>query len=166
KQPNAEAAKSTRLTHCESGERLRFAALFDHLVGLGEQGRREGQAERLGGLHVDHELEFGRRLNRQVRWSRPIQDPSDVACRSSNHIGQIGAVAEETASLRKFPREVYSRQTVPGCEINDRSVLVQKERTWKYHESAELRSRNSGESRFQLVGVSHRQDFGIEAQLV
>ena len=35
-------------------------ALFDHLVGGGEQRRGHGQAERLSGLEVDYEFEFGR----------------------------------------------------------------------------------------------------------
>src|SRR5262249_3111997 len=93
-----------------------------------------------------------------------IQDPTNVTRRSSNHIGQIGAVTEETASLRKFPREVHSGQLVLGCKINDRSMLVQEERTWEYSKSTESRSRHSREGRFELVRASHRQDFGIEAQ--
>ena len=39
---------------------------FDHLVGAGEQRRRNGDAERPGRLQVDDELEFGRLLDRQV----------------------------------------------------------------------------------------------------
>ena len=39
---------------------LRLAHSFDHLVGDGEHARRDGEAERPGGLHVDDQLEFGR----------------------------------------------------------------------------------------------------------
>ena len=33
---------------------------FDHLVGAGEQRRRHVEAERPGGLEIDHEVEPGR----------------------------------------------------------------------------------------------------------
>src|SRR5262249_22257258 len=100
--------------------------LLDHLVGAGEQRGWHVEAERLGGLEIHDELEFSRRLNREVLWSRPVQDSADVACRASNHIGQISAVADETTGLCKFPREVHSGQLVLGSKINDRSVLVQE----------------------------------------
>jgi hypothetical protein len=36
---------------------------FDDLVGAGENRGRDGQAERLGGLEIDHQLQFGRLLH-------------------------------------------------------------------------------------------------------
>ena len=40
--------------------------LFNHLVGAHEYGRRNGQAQRLGGLGIQHQFELGRLLDRQV----------------------------------------------------------------------------------------------------
>ena len=56
-------------------------ALFDHLVGAREQRRRHVEAERLGGLEVDHELELDRLHDRQVGrlfafQIRPLYNPA------------------------------------------------------------------------------------------
>src|ERR1700686_5437747 len=39
---------------------------FDHLVGTEQQGLRHRDAKRLGGFEVDHQLELGRLLNRNI----------------------------------------------------------------------------------------------------
>jgi hypothetical protein len=41
-------------------------ASFDHFVGQCKQGRGHGDAERFGGLEVDHESELAGLLDRQV----------------------------------------------------------------------------------------------------
>ena len=41
--------------------------------------RRHGEAERLRGLEIDHQLEFGRRLHRQVGRLLALEDAIDVA---------------------------------------------------------------------------------------
>jgi hypothetical protein len=53
--------------------------LFDHLVGAQQQRGRHGEAERFGRLHVDHELEFGRLLYRQIGRLGAFEDLIDVA---------------------------------------------------------------------------------------
>jgi hypothetical protein len=42
-------------------------ALFDHLVGDGEQLRRNVEAERSGSLKIDHKFKFGRLNHRKIR---------------------------------------------------------------------------------------------------
>jgi hypothetical protein len=44
-------------------------ALFDHLVGGGEQRLWHREAERFGGLEIDDQLELGRSHDRHVRMS-------------------------------------------------------------------------------------------------
>jgi tetratricopeptide (TPR) repeat protein len=51
---------------CRSrGLRSRWLALFDRAVGTHQQRRGQLQADRIGGLDVDRELDRGRELNRQ-----------------------------------------------------------------------------------------------------
>ena len=54
------------------------AALFDHLVSGRVRRRRHGEAERLGGLEVDYQLEFGRLLHGEIGRLRALKNLVDV----------------------------------------------------------------------------------------
>jgi hypothetical protein len=55
-----------RLAKVQLGPNRKWPASFDYLIGPSEEHRRHVDAERLGGLEVDYQLELGRLLNRQI----------------------------------------------------------------------------------------------------
>src|SRR5262245_16626859 len=59
---------------------------FDHLVGSGDEGCRHVEAERLGGLQVEHELKLGRLLHRKVGGVGAFEDAVHVGRRASVEI--------------------------------------------------------------------------------
>src|SRR5450759_980007 len=54
------------------------AALFDHLVGAGDQRQRDGEAERLCGFEVDRKLELRWLMHREPSWIFVLEDAIDV----------------------------------------------------------------------------------------
>jgi hypothetical protein len=59
-------------------EQRTHVASFDHLICAGEDRLRDRQAERLGGLEIDDQLEPRRALNRQVGRLGTSENPADI----------------------------------------------------------------------------------------
>src|SRR5213083_788019 len=69
---------------------LRLAHLFNHLVGNGEQPRREGETERLRSLKIDHKLKLGRLHYRQVSGFGALKDFSGVYAHLAIRLNEAG----------------------------------------------------------------------------
>ena len=61
-----ESGLNSDIWPCLFRAKNRHGPLFDHLVGAGEERRWNGEAEGLGGLEVDRQLEFGWLLHWQI----------------------------------------------------------------------------------------------------
>src|SRR6516225_1739478 len=63
-----------------------FTASLDHLVGGDKKCLRHCEAERLGGLEVNHQVELDRLLDWQVSRPRAVQNPIHVGGRASEQV--------------------------------------------------------------------------------
>ena len=63
--------------------------LLDHLVGAASSVSGTVEAERLGGLEIDHELVLGRRLHRQVGRLLALEDAIDILGRAPKLVDPI-----------------------------------------------------------------------------
>src|SRR5437867_9033178 len=75
-------------------------ALFNDLARLQQQRRRDADAERLGGVAVDDELELRGPLDRQLGSVGPAEEPVHVTSELANGIGPVHRIVHEAAGLR------------------------------------------------------------------
>jgi hypothetical protein len=74
---------------------------LDHLVGKLLELRWHINAEFRGGLEVDHQIEPLRALYRQLAWLGTVQDFPDVISTSSEYLGYVRPIRNETAGFWK-----------------------------------------------------------------
>src|SRR3954454_13927543 len=85
-------------TGCEQSQQT--TQLFDHLVGDCEYTRRDGEAERFRGLHVNHQLEFCGLLDRQIGRLLALDDAAHVDSSLAVRVHWACAITHQTAGYR------------------------------------------------------------------
>src|SRR4051812_11357729 len=75
---------------------------FNHLVGDGKHARWNGDAERLGRLEIDDQIEFGGLHNRQIARLFAPQDSTGIATRFAVCFYEISAIGHESPSKDKL----------------------------------------------------------------
>jgi hypothetical protein len=106
--------EATRPRRCRAA---RGGSLY-HLVGAREHGRRHVEAERLGGLEVDHQLVLGRRLHRKVGRLLALEDAIDVAGREPVLVEEIGSASLRVRSASPAGQRISIRTLRPTAQPN------------------------------------------------
>src|SRR3954447_2264785 len=78
------------------------SALLDHFARELTDARRHGDAKRLRGLEIDHELELGRDLHWQLGRPRAFEDARRVAAGDAIVLVDVGTEADQAAGMRIF----------------------------------------------------------------
>src|SRR5690349_12329789 len=90
--------------------RRKTAALFDHLVGTGEERRRQFNPKRLCGLEIDLQTNFGRLLDWQVRGESALQNAINISRRLSPKCEEVGRVRHQGAMSHRGAESVNRRE--------------------------------------------------------
>src|SRR5262245_35848560 len=99
--------------------------LLDDVVRPQEQRRRNRQAERLGSLEVDDQLESCELLDRETAWMRTLQHLVDVAGRIDSDGREIAAIGKQRAFFRAVPLVPGHRKPLRERRCHDERCKAQ-----------------------------------------
>ena len=88
------------------------AALFDYLVGAGEERRWHSNAKRIGGFHIDDQLETSWLLDRQIGRLGAFEDFVDVHGSLAKKVRIYRGVRHQPAFVGEPARHGNRRHTV------------------------------------------------------
>src|SRR6516162_4883341 len=91
---------------------------LDHLVGEGEQLVWNLEAERLGGLEIDHQLELGWLHHRQVGGFLAFENAPHIDPSLAIAVRVIGSVADEATRGHEFPLKIHHWDRITRCQFD------------------------------------------------
>src|SRR4030095_1693428 len=101
-------------------------SLLDDLIGPLQQRLRDGEADRLGRLEVDDQLELRGLLDGQVAGLGAFQDLVHVGGGAPLQVKKVCAIGHKTASLRVLAVPIYRWQAPLRRELCDLSSLIRE----------------------------------------
>src|SRR4029453_13907068 len=112
-------------------------------------------AKGLGRLEVDHQLELGWCLHRQVSRFFAFKDTIDVVGSTAVLIVDVWPIRNQPAGDDRRTIPIDRRELVPGCQGDDQVTMNPPQRT-SCHNQAAIRSlRESGDLMFDLARVAY-----------
>src|SRR5215472_8509706 len=82
---------------------------FDHLVGAGEERRRDFKPKRPGGGKVDDEIELSRLLDREIARFRPAKNLVDIVANAPKKLWEVWSIGHQTSRFDVLPLTVNRR---------------------------------------------------------
>jgi len=93
-------------------------SLFDHLVGVGKQHRRHGEAKHSGSLGVDDQIELAGLHHGQVRGLGALEDAAGIDTELAKRIHDVGSITHQPANLDKVGRRIDRREPVERRQLD------------------------------------------------
>src|SRR5215469_2989958 len=120
--PGTPSSSSTSPT-----ERLAATRLFDDLIGAGEDRGRHSEAERLGGIEIDHQLEGCWLLDRQIGGLLALKYPSGVNAGPPKEIVVVSSIADQATGGDGFTLCVDRRNNMARRQRHNLISSAKKE---------------------------------------
>src|SRR6185503_10151331 len=100
----------------QSGERVVPLRSLNHLIRALQQRRWDREPQRLRGLRVEDQFEFGRLLDREFPWLSSLEDLVHIRRGAPPPIGKARPVSDEAASFRVLSLCAHGWQPMLQCQ--------------------------------------------------
>ena len=117
---------------------MKSRRLFDHFVGERKQLVWNLEAQRLGGLEVDHQLELDRSLNGKLARLRALEDAIGVGCCTPIIVDEIISVGQQATDFSVEPVRIDCREAVARRQQCNIPTMVEQE-SIRHHDKAAIR---------------------------
>ena len=138
--------------------------LLDHLIRPLQQRRRDRQAEGLGGLEVDHQLELRGLLDGKVARLGSLEDLVHVGSGAAKLIRQAGPIRHEAATLGVLPSRKDGGQPALRREFPYSMALTDEHGVCEDHNPLGPLSSNGRKRAFKVLGCARLDDLKLQTQ--
>src|SRR6266404_8032130 len=112
------------------------ATSFDHLVGAGDEGSRKIEAEGFCRLQVNHQIIFGRSLDRKIGRLLALENAIDITGRAPKLVDAIGPVENQPAAVDIVSVAIHGRKSVLGSQFNDEIAMRRHSGARRYDQAS------------------------------